>query len=217
VSTWTDLAVAISDIRAFVNDGPFDKLVKQKALIGEVNGSNDIFMTFEDRLTTVQKITVDFIDIGPAFTLIDAIQGFIQLTTPPAPSSVVRAAYYYQFFLDSELTEAVTMATGEILGTEDPTQVPIGLKQATMAMAGYFGFTKQSIRWATRMSMKFLLEEEPVKAETMNRSNLFGQIAKSYFDQARTMRDDYYKRQSRSLAPAFGMFKPRIPTIGPRR
>lgn len=217
MSTWTSLAIAISDLRAFLNDGPVDKLVKQKALIGEVNGTNAVFMTFEDRLTSVVKITVDFVDQGAGFTLTDPIQGFIQLTTPPPPSSVIRAAYYYQFFLDSELTEAITMASGEIIGTEDPTQVGIGLKQATMAMAGYFAFTKQSIRWATRMSMKFLLEEEPVASETTNRSNLFGQIARTYFDQARTMRDDFYKRQSRSLAPAFGMFKPSIPHVGPRR
>jgi hypothetical protein len=108
-------------------------------------------------------------------------------------------------------------AAGEVRETEDLTTIPVGLKNCTLAFAGYFGFTKQAIRWATRTSNKFILEEEPINEETMNRSRLFEDIAKRFFDQARTMRDDFYMRHGRRQAPASNAFKPRIAVIGTRR
>lgn len=216
IGPWPDLATAVSETRAFLNDGPQDKPVKRKQLVGNVNGSNTQFQTWEDRLVPGSFIAfVDFTQV-PVVEL-DDIQGVVQLATAPTPGQVVRGRYYYQFFLDSEMQEFVQRGAAMIVESEDVTLVAPGLKDACMSFAGYFGFRKQAIRWAHRMSDRFLLEEEPLVQEPIARPNHFEQIAQKFYDEGRVLRDDFYKRHSRSLAPAFAMFKPRIPPIAPRR
>lgn len=219
MGVWPDVATAVSDLRAYLNDGPTDRPIKSKQVVGVVNGTNVNFMTFEDRIIeTSLVVTVDYSDVADNDVVVDdASMGRFHLRTAPIAGQVVRAHYYFQFFLDGELREAVQLATGEVLNTEDVGGIPIGLKTATLNFGGYFAFNKQAIRWATRMSNRFLLEEEPLEQETNNRANHFKTLAKNYFDEARIMRDDYYKRHSRGLAPAAGMLKANIPPIAPRR
>lgn len=213
---WPDIATAAAELRTYLNDGPTDRPVKQKQLVGEVDGTNTEFFAFEERVV-VGSLVVNVNFTPVASVLSDAVLGLVTLPVPPARGSVVRARYYYQYFLQSELQESLIHACGQILSTEDVTQIPLGLKEPALAYAAYFAYTKQAIRWAQRMSQKFLLEEDPIQQETMNRSNLFRQLAKGFMDEARIMRDDYYKRQSRQLAPAATVTKPFIPWIGTRR
>lgn len=216
IGPWPDLATAVAETRAFLNDGPQDKPVKRKQLIGNVNGVNTQFQTWEDRLVPGSMLVfVDFTQV-PA-TEIDDVQGVIQLATAPAPGQVVRGRYYYQFFLDPELQEFVQRGASMITDTEDVTSIAPGLKSACMNFAGFFAFRKQAIRWAHRMSDRFLLEEEPLVQEPIARPNHFEQLAQKFLDEGRVLRDDFYRRDSRSLAPAFAMFKARVPPIAPRR
>ena len=220
MATWADLASAVADLRRFVNDGPTDRPIKTKQVIGLVNGVNQEFLTFEDRIVVgTLRVTVDFVPLAPAaVSLVDPVLGMFTLATAPVGGSVVRASYYFQYFLDSELQEAIQLATEQLTdGGDDPTQLTPGLKTAALLYGAHFGFTKQSIRWVQRASSRFLLEEEPIQQEALQRSNLFDTLAKRFFDEARIVRDDYYKRQGRSLGPAFSVFKPRIPRVGPRR
>lgn len=213
---WPDLATAVVHLRTYLSDGPTDRPVKQKLLIGDADGTNTDFEAMEERIVPgTVFVTVDFTPVSS--TLTDPVLGLISITPPPGRGQVVRGRYYYQYFLDSELQEAIINSMGQFGPVDDPTQVDMGLQQAVLAYAGYFAYTKQSIRWVQRMSQKFLLEEDPINAEVNARSNLFKQLAKGFMDDARMMRDDFYKRQSRQLAPAAAMFKPRIPWIGPRR
>ena len=78
-------------------------------------------------------------------------------------------------------------------------------------------FQKQAIRWAQRMSGRFLLEEEPVTQETEQRANHFLQIAREYWKQGVQSRDSFYMRHGRRNAPAAGMWKPHVPPLAPRR
>ena len=216
---WADLPTAVAALRAFLDDGPTDRPIKAKQVRGTVDGVNQTFTTWEDRLVVNTLVaSIDDVDQpGGSLTVLELIMGRFSLTPAPPTGSVVRAHYYFQYFTDSDLEEAMREACGEVLQIENPDGIPIGLKQSTLNFGAFFAFTKQSIRWATRMSGRFLLQEEPIDAETMNRSNLFKDLADGFFDKARVMRDDFYMRHSRRQAPAFAVFKPRIGQIGPRR
>ncbi len=219
MGAWPDTTTARNELRAFLNDGPQDRPVKAKILIGPVDGVNTVFFTFDDRLVTGSLVvSIDYVDLpGAQVTLNDPVFGKITLTTPPAAQTTVRGRYFFQFFLDSELDEALRNAAGEIHESDDITLTALGLKNAALNFAGYFSFTKQAIRWAQRMSEKFILEDAPVEDGSIARPNLFNQLAQSYLKNAIQLRDSYYQRHGRRNAPAFTVFKPTFPPIGPRR
>ncbi len=229
MASWASLAAATSDLRTFVNDGPVDRLVKEKVVIGATNGVNTTYMTWEDRIIgATLVVTIDYVPYPGAFTqALDAnginLTGTFTLATPgstppvpPVATAVVRAQYYFQYFLDAELQEALFMAANEMIETDDPTQVPSGLKYAMLYFAGSFAYQKLAIRWAQVLSNRFLVVEEPSHNENMQRPNMFQQIAKSLWDQGTKLRDGYYMRHGRRNAPAFNRYYPRIPIIGPR-
>jgi len=83
--------------------------------------------------------------------------------------------------------------------------------------AGHFAYMKQAMRWAQRMSSRFILEEEPLDNETLVRSNMFQSIAKTLRDTGDELRDNFYKRHGRRHAPAFNIIKPSIRPVAPRR
>jgi hypothetical protein len=216
MADWTTLANAITDLRRFLHDGPQDRLVKQKIVVGAVDGVNTQFFTFEDRIIAPSLIvTVDFTPV--TVTVDDPITGEFHTDSPPARDTTVRAQYFFQYFLDSELEEALNFAMIQVLQVEDVTTCPVEMKYAVMHYAGHFAYQKQAMRWAERMSHKFLLEEEPLQAEVLARSNMFNSIATKLLDNGERLRDDIYKRAGRRNAPAFGVYKPQIPPVGPRR
>jgi len=215
MGAWPDLATAISDLRTFLSDGPTDRPVKQKKLVGECDGTNTEFFAWEERVVPGSLVVnVDFTPV--AATLTDPVMGLITLASPPAGGSTVRARYYYQYFLDAELQLALMDAATQIQGSDDVTTIESAMKIVVLNFGGYFGYKKQAIRWAQRMSDKWILKESPEEGDNLSKSNLFDKLARTFMDEARILRDDFYKRQSRQLAPAAAMMKPRIPRVGPR-
>jgi len=79
-----------NELRAFLNDGAQDRPVKNKQLIGVVDGVNTSFLTFDDRVVPGSLVvTVDLAQV-PA-TLNDPVMGIIIVTTtPPAQQTTVR-------------------------------------------------------------------------------------------------------------------------------
>ena len=219
VSTWLSVAQATVDLRRFLSDGPLDRPVKSKQVVGVVDGANKVFFAFDDRLIPgTLRPTVDYTDVAiGSFAVTDAALGIFTLTTAPTSGQTVRARYYFQYFLDEELDEALELAAGEITESDDITTIASGFKQAALNFAGHFAYQKLAIKWAQRMSQRFLLEEEPLNAEILTRSNMFRDIARDLRSAGLDMRDDFYKRHGRRHAPSYGMIKPNIPPIGPRR
>jgi len=222
VGAWPDAATARSELRAFLNDGPTDRPIKSKILIGPVDGVNRAFYTFEDRIVLGSLVaSIEFVDLPTqgvtTATLVDSVIGLISLDAPPPQQTTLRARYYFQYFLDAELDEALRNASGELQESDDITLTPFGLKNSAMNFAGYFAFTKMAIRWAQRMSERLILEDSPVEGGNVGTSNLFNQLAQSYLKNAILLRDSLYMRHGRRNAPAFSVFKPRIPIIAPRR
>lgn len=216
MSDWSSIANAVVDLRTFLHDGPKDRLVKQKLVVGAIDGVNTEFFTFEDRLVSgTLVVTVDFNSV--AVTVDDLITGEFHTTTAPPQDSTVRARYFFQYFLDSELEEALNEATIQINQVEDITKLDPAMKNAALFYAGGFGYQKQAMRWAERMSHKFLLEEEPLQAEVLARSNMFQTLADKLYARGEKFRDDIYKRAGRRNVPSFGVYKPHVGTVGPRR
>lgn len=221
MGAWATSDAARDELRAFLNDGPSDRPVKGKKLVGTANGQNKIFFAFDDRivLSTPSTVFVSLsgIDLAPGgFSLDDAIMGQFTLAVAPPVGAEVRGRYYVQFFLDSELDEFLRLGAGQIVESRDITMINDGLAAAALNFAGYFGFAKQSIRWAQRMSEKYLLEDAPIDDGASQRPNLFRQIANDYLKNAKDARDSFYQRDGRRNAPAWRMFKPVIPNVGPR-
>lgn len=219
VNPWTSAAVARADLRTFLNDGPQDRPVKGKQVFGPVDGTNRQFITWEDRLVAgTLVVSVNLTDLTPAdYQEIDDVMGIFTLTTAPAAQQIVRARYFFQYFLDAELDAALQMAAVELVEDDNIVAVPIGLKNAALNFAGSFGYQKQAIRWAQRMSQRFLLEEEPTNEDLQARPNHFLKIADGMYRQAVLMRDGYYMRHGRRNVPAVAVNKPRLRPLAPRR
>lgn len=220
MGVWASAAEARDALRAFINDGPTDRPVKLKQVVGSVDGTNVTFFAWDDRIIPgTLVLSLDGIDQPGGFiaNTTDYIMGVIVTTTPPPADQALRARYYFQYFIDSELDEALQMAANQITETDDITSIVPGLKVAALNFGAHFGFQKQAIRWAQRMSSKFLLQEEPIDTEVEKRSNLFLQLAREYYKQGVQMRDSYYTRHGRRHAPAMGVYKPSTPYWGPRR
>jgi hypothetical protein len=217
VANWPSQQAAIDDLRRFVNDGSVDRPVKRKQVIGRVDGVNANFMTWDDRIIGPSLIvSVDDAPYAPAQVVVDdPILGTFHLiasagppVAPPPLQSTVRAAYYFQYFLDSELNEALMMSAQIILEGDDPTLIASGLKPAAMHFGASFAYGKQAMRWAQRKSAQFLLEEEPLSDDVMNRSNLFQRMSDAYYNKGLKLRDSFYMRDGRRNVPSFNIFKP---------
>lgn len=215
MASWPSIAAAVADLRVFLNDGPQDRLVKQKLVVGAIDGVNTQFFTFEDRIIgSTLVVTVSFVPVP--VTVNDEVTGEFRTDTPPDRDSTVRAQYFYRYFLDAELEVALESTAEQLLDVDDITKTPGGMKLATLHYAGAFAYQKQAMRWMERLSHKFLLEEEPLQNEALARSNMFKDMANNLLKNGEHFRDDFYKTQGRQLRPAFRVYRPRIGMIGPR-
>jgi len=217
VANWPSQQAAIDDLRRFVNDGPLDRPVKRKQVIGRVDGINTNFMTWDDRIIpTTLLVSVDDAPYAASQVVVDdPILGTFHLivsagppVAPPPLQSTVRAAYYFQYFLDSELSEALMLSAQIITEGDDPTMIASGLKPAALHFGSSFAYGKQAMRWAQRKSAQFLLEEEPLSDDVMNRSNLFQRMSDAYYNKGLKLRDSFYMRDGRRNVPSFNVFKP---------
>lgn len=217
---WSSVAEARDELRRFVSDGPQDKPVKDKLVIGRADGVNQRFYTFEERLVS-GSIVFSFDGVEQPAGVIadqDLVMGRFTLTPAPPANTEIRARYYWQLFLDSDLDDALRFAAGEIHETDDVTTVEPGLKYAALHYAAHHGYTKQHTRWLIqRNSDKYLLLEAPVDNGVQRRAETFMTLAETYYKLAVELRDSYYTRHGRRNAPAFNVYKPQIPIIGPRR
>jgi hypothetical protein len=212
--TW---ATPISDLRTILSDGPLDKLRANKAVMGNQNGINAIFKTFEYRrqnyfnaASTVAPLGVyqNGILIAPsAFTFDDIVTGYFSL----APSSVgpndqLTATYYVQWFLDSELDFFLQQASMWLGQTSDYTdQTPDGLKDACLKHACHNAYNKLALRHAEDLNMEQYRTQDAKDEKRMDIVGAYQNASKAAFKAANDSRNDYYTRKGQPLAPAFGV------------
>lgn len=222
---WTTVADATSDLRILVSDGPTDKLRYRKRVIGDLNGLNPRFKSFEFRRVTDfsseaglslgvfvdgirqtqgVQVTSDFPEIGE----------FI-LATAPANTSRVEATFYIQWFKDVELAVFLKNAAQWIGLGEDITKVEPGLQPAALYYSAQEAMHKMAVKWAERLSETYKMEDQ-IKGDT-SPVNAFRVLAKDYRDKSEALRKNFYSRDDQAEAPLFGISGGQVCSVVPRR
>lgn len=215
---------AIDDVRMKLNDGSLDKIRAFKRVVGQIDGSNKVFKTFEFRrvsnfTTAAQPLGVYKNQIRLDATAIasdDPTSGFFSLVAAPSAGDVLEATYYTQYFLDAEVQTFLRLAASWLgLGT-DYNNVPNGLQPAAIQYASAEGYQKLASRFSEHLSETYRLEDMP----DVTRQALIAEYKNAGAqarEQAHTLRDEYYTRQGQSLSPLFAVNAGRIPNVVPNR
>lgn len=226
--SWTSNAAAITALRSLIKDNPTDKICSMKAVLGEINGLNQIFKTFEYRRVTNFSATgiafpeglyVNGTAMAASGILQDDIQSGafqLQLAVPLANRDSLRATYYYQWFTDAELDSFLLNASDWLGLGPNYMNLPDGLNASAMRFAAQEAYLAAAMKYSTRMSEVYKLEDAPSE-EILKAMEAFREMADSFMDQASKMRDDYYTRQGQSLAPNFGFSLGAVVDPTPRR
>ena len=221
---WT---TAINDLRSLISDGSTDRYCYRKKCFGNVDGTNNSFKTFEfrriiDFTNSSQNIAplgvyVDSVRVTPSNVSSDSVAtGEFTLATAPTAGQVVEASYYYQWFLDSELSTFLTEAS-EFLGfAGDYTQIAPGLQPAAKYYAAGESYHKMATRWSTRASEMYLVEDAP-NQKNMGVAATYLKLANDCKEQSRKLREDYYTRNSQASAPLYSNSFGSVPAVTPQR
>ena len=222
---WT---TAIDDLRKLLFDDTNGKYFYRKVLIGEVNGSNLSFKSFEPRRLT------DFTNaVGPLGVYVsgtiqpisniasdDLITGEFKFAAGHAPTegNVVEGTYYMQQFTDAELTSFLTNSCKSFLQLgDDFTMIPDPLQMAALNYTVSQCLLMLAMRWSSRASDTFLLEDAP-KKESQGVAKSFSDLAQVFMKTATAMRNDSYStRAGQTLQPNFRSNPGRVPAVTPRR
>lgn len=218
--SWT---TASADLRTLLSDGPIDRIAFRKKVIGELNGTNTLFKTFEARRVTdfttavsplgVYKNGVRYADAS--ITADDPITGAFTLAVAPTDGDSVECNYYYQYFTDAELAVFLTDSC-EWLGLgQDYITIAEGLRPSAKFYAGSEAYTKLASRWAERMSNTYLMEEEP-NPVNMGVADTYRKLSNDCKAKATDLRDQYYTRQGQALAPLFVSSWGAVPAVVPK-
>jgi hypothetical protein len=216
--SWT---AGVTQLRNLLSDGDKEKLRYRKRCIGQIDGTNLIFKTFEFRRVTDFGASNAPEGVYVSGTLVDIDEDFpdlgeFTLLTAPVDGDVVEATYYIQWFLDTELTDFLNDATQWLGLGDDFTVVPIGLQHAAKFYAAKLACEKLSLRWAEYISETYMMQDAP---KTNDRSPVekFIALAKNYFEQASLARKNYYQRNDEAEAPLFANAVGRISDVAPKR
>lgn len=215
---------SVTELRQLIADTEFHKKATKKKLIGAIDGDNKSFITYDKRiLEDTLEIYVNNVSVG--FTLEDAIKGTITISSAPDKNSKVEASYYWQFWLDDELTnflnkgaEATSQWTSAIPDNAYLQILP-GLKTAALMLAASLA-NRSLIQYLVnrRHSEEFLLEQDGNSDSGFSQMiNALQKVADQYWSDGLKMRDDFYQRQGKRNAPAFAIKQSNLKQYGPRR
>jgi hypothetical protein len=225
MGSWT---TAIVELRALINDTPVDRYCYRKKVFGDINGTNVSFKTFEfRRVTNFTDPTLSAAPLGiflggvrltgAQIATDDILSGEFSLKTAPTDNGqALTATYYYQWFDDDELGGFLTGASRWLQIGDDYTNVPGGLTQAALYYAAKDALRKMAMRWATRASNSFLLEDAP-KKESMEIAATYSTMGAAFEKSGDKYRDDYYTKSGQSLEVSFASNWGNVSGVTPRR
>lgn len=215
---WT---TARDELRFLVSDNVTDHRAYRKKVFGQIDGTNKVFKTFEYRrltnFTTASAPLGVYVNGVLAPVTSDSLAvGEFEITTAPVDGDLVQATYYFQWFLDGELDSFLVSASRWLQGSDDITTLAPGLKPAALHYAGQDGFHKLSVKYSERMSEIYYLEDAP-HADVKSVIDSYAALAKDFDEKAFKLRDDFYSRAGKSLAPRFAMAYGRTKDPTPQR
>ena len=217
--SWT---TAVSDVRVVLSDGPTDKLRYRKAVLGNIDGANTTFKTFEARRITplVSASAPLGVYVNSAIVTVsseDLESGEFYLASAPAAGSSVRVTYYVQWFDDSEITQFLTTSSEWITGADDFTQIPNNIWPAAKTYAAASAYQKLVTKFAMNLAETYQLYDAP-DAKRFDPIKVYGDMSETLFKLAFELRDDVYKnRQGQALAPIARTLRGRVKDVPPNR
>lgn len=216
-------STAVTDVRKILSDGATDKLCYRKKVIGEINGTNVTFKTFEIRrissLVTPTGPTGAFTDSGVAVpvTSEDMESGEFVVTTAPADGTSLVASYYYQWFNDDELTEFLTDASEWIGNGADFTTLGEDLRPSAKEYAAHKAYQKLISRMSVNLAETYQLYDAPDQ-KRFDPVAAYMKISQGKYDLALKLRNDVYTgRKGQAGAPRSGTVIGRVPNVAPNR
>lgn len=226
---WTTTAQAIIELRDILKDNATDKLCVQKEVIGPVDGVNTLFSTFEyRRVTNFTQASGSTFPVGlwkngtllnaTGCTLDDPQSGAFQLVAAPSNTSrdKMRATYYYQWFVDSELDAFLQHASSWLGFSTTYTNIDNGLNPACLRYAAQEAYEACAMKYSQRAAEKFQLEDTATDV-ILKSVDAFREMADNFLSKAETFRDDFYKRQGQSNAPLYNLAVGAVRDPVPRR
>lgn len=212
---------AVDDLRSLLSDGSTDKLRYRKRCVGEVNGNNTRFKTFEFRRIT------DFTDAelpngvfigGEAVAVSEDFPevGEFVLNEAPTDGQVVEATYYIQWFIDSELNKFLVQGNEWLGFGDDYSNIDKGLRPCLLFYAAKQACEKLSLRWAEYLSETYMFQDAP-KADQRTPVQDYMALAKQYQKQAEDAQKNYYTRQGQNLQPLFATLSGNVSDVPPKR
>lgn len=205
-------ANAINELRQLLADTNLDKKATKKRILGDVDGNNVEFYTYDKRIFS-DTVLVYVNNAIVTASVDDEIQGQITLAAPPDINSKVEASYYWRFFNDDELQNFLNKGA-EACGTfgdNIPDNSYLSIIAGMRTAAIYFAASMCKRRLISLLmnrahSEEFLVEQDGNDDNKFSQTiNAMNREAKELWDQAIWHRDDYYLRQGKRNAPSFGV------------
>jgi len=220
MSSWS---TAVSDVRKIISDGPTDKLLYRKKVIGEINGVNVTFKTFEARrISAFVSPTAPagvFLNDGTSVTVTteDMESGEFVVMTAPVDGTSLVATYYYQWFNDNELTEFLTDASEWIGFGSDYTTIGVDLRPAAKEFAAHKAYQKLVSKMAVNLAETYQLYDAP-DGKRFDPVQAYMRISKDKYDLALKLRNDVYDgRKGQAKAPRSAVVRGRVRDVPPVR
>ncbi len=215
---------ALLELRQMLADTPQHKRATRKKLLGQVDGNNVSFVSYDKRI--VDGTFQAYVNDGPvSANVTDLVAGEIEFAAAPDQNSKVTASYYWQWWLDSELITFLNKGaelTGQFnnnIPDKAYLQIEPGLKNAALQFALSVAADSLANYLLTRKhSGEFLLEQDKGTDEGMaDVIRAMTDMSSKAYKKAMDLRDDFYKRQGRRNKPSFGYKLPITKKYGPNR
>lgn len=222
MSTW---AKAVTEFRQMLFDTDTNKRSTRKKILGDINGTNTKFRTYDKRLVE-SSVEVFQAGVAISFSVDDAVAGELTITPAPEGNVKLEASYYWTWWTDAEVTtylnkgaEAVGQWNDNVVPDQAYLQIPPGLKTAAMYFAASMAQTSLIQYMQNRPhSSEFLVEQDQKDDANFGATlDAMRRLANDYHDKAIQHRDDFYKRLGKREAPAFGVKIGATRNYGPRR
>ena len=215
---WT---TALEDLRDLINDDSDDHERWRKRCVGQVDGVNLAFKTWEsNRLTDFTAppaglgVFVDNTSVTAATD--DQELGQFTLSVAPTAGSIVEASYYYQWFDDDDLNGFLRLSMNWLNLGDDFSKLEQGLRPAALHYAGQQALHKQAQYFAENVSDVFLMQEGP-KEESVGIMNHYRQMASDFEKKANQLRDSFYSGAGSENKPINVSIPGRVRKVVPNR
>lgn len=208
---------AIVELRNRLYDSDTSRLFWQKKVFGTQDGTNLRFKTFEQRritdFTTATQPEGVFVNGNPVSVTGDFLEvGEFVLAAAPDQTDDLRATYYVRLFLDDELSDYISLGNQWLGNGDNFLNLVGGLRPACLSFAAAEAYQNLAVRYASMPSEQYRLEDSPDdKAETP--LERYFKVSESFRKQAKMLRDHYYTRQGKPLAPNYSAVVGIVPNI----